>query len=269
MKLHPEIGVTGEWGFSRLAEGREHILQTATWTACHSPHMAGSLDTAFERMIKKLMIEQASSKLLFSRIKCLGDKTPSKAYPPVIKKSKCLYIIRDIRDVIVSRAYHLLRVDGTWGLKSSPEMMQKLEAYGDNLQYFKDHPEQLLQDIDWVRDNAKIWARAVEQVLDAEEQGLTQLYPNYSVKIVRYENLHRDIETERKDCYTFLGVDPQKSLPLDSGPTKTSPGFDTERPQAFYRKGIIGDWKTYFSEAATQAVLAEAGHLLERLGYPT
>lgn len=267
MALHPEVCITGEWGFLKLAEGRDHILQTGTWTASHAPHMTGALDIAFERMIKDLMTRNAASKNPFARIKCICDKTPAKAYPPTIKNSKCLFIVRDVRDVIVSRAYHLLRVEGDWGLKSSAKMMQNLKNYGDNLQYFKEHPEELLQDLDWVRDNAKLWVLAVEQVLDAESLGLSQLYPNYNIEIIRYEDLHRDVEAERRRCYTFLGLDPKKARPLDSGPIKTSPGFATERPQEFYRKGTIGDWKNYFHEATIQVVMEEAGSVLERLNY--
>ena len=267
MNLHPAVFSSGEWGFTHLAEAREHILKIAGWSVLNGPYMQGHLDTDFESMIAKLMIKHASSKCSFRRIKYLGDKTPGVAYPPVIKKSKCLYIVRDVRDVTVSRAYHLLRVNRRYVLNRFPVMSKKQEEYGGNLQYFKDHPGQLLDDLDWVRDTTQEWVKHIGQVLEAKNNGFAECFPDYEVKIVHYEKLHASVKAERDDCYRFLGLEPNKALPLDSGPVKTSPGFSSEDPQKFYRKGVVGDWKNYSSKAVEEIVLEEAGSILKRLGY--
>ena len=267
MNLHPQVFSAGEFGFAPLSEARDYFSDNAAWTVCNSAQMKGRLDQAFETMIKRLMLDNAQIHRSVRTKSWLGDKTPSRAYPPTIKHSKCLYIIRDVRDITVSRAYHLLRVKGTWGLNAFPKMLKKMEDFNGNLQYFKDHPSQLLDDVDWVRDNVRSWAEQVEQVIGAESAHWQERYPDYAVKVVYYEDLHTDVEGERNRCYEFLNLDASLALPLDSGPIKTSPGFSSERPQAFYRKGAIGDWKNYFNENLEAIVYEEAGKVLKRAGY--
>lgn len=267
MNLHPQIFSSGEFGFTKLSEARDYFQDNLTWTVCNSTPMAGRLDSAFENMIKGLMLDNAKINSTILTKTWLGDKTPSRAYPPTIANSKCLYVIRDVRDVTVSRAYHLLRVKGVWGLKDFPKMLEKMERFDGNLQYFKDNPSKLLDDYDWVRDNARVWAENVEQVVGDTSFHWQKRYPMYVVKPVYYERLHTDVESERALCYEFLGIDPAQALPLDSGFFKTSPGFNSERPQAFYRKGSVGDWQNYFNDALENIVLEEAGNALRQSGY--
>jgi hypothetical protein len=40
-----------------------------------------------------------------------------------------------------------------------------------------------------------------------------------------------------------------------------------EDPSSFYRKGVAGDWKKYFTEEDRRVFKEEAGELLIRLGY--
>lgn len=268
MNLHPLVFSSGEFGFSRLAESRDYIDQQLPWTVCNTPGMRGRLDAAFEEMIKSLMVDNARVRNAALADKLwIGDKTPSQAYPPVIKNSKCLYIVRDVRDVTVSRAYHLLRVRGVWGLKAFPKMMEKMEKFDGNLQYFKDNPHHLLDDTSWVKSNIQGWVKNVSQVIGDDTDNLKHTYPSYHVQVVRYEDLHTHVEVERDRCYRFLGLDPSQALSLDSGKIKTSPGFANERPQEFYRKGVVGDWKNYFNDALAALVMEEAGTILKKLGY--
>jgi hypothetical protein len=267
LNLHPHIFSSGEYGFSKFSEARDHIKEKTVWTVCNSAPMKGRLDSAFENMIKGLMVDNARIHGSLANKVWLGDKTPGKAYPPAIGQSKCLYIIRDVRDVTVSRAYHLLRVKGTWSLSDFPKMMKKMEDFSENLQHFRENPDQLLDDLDWVRDNVRCWARNVEQVLGAESVDRQRRYPNYLVKVVHYEDLHANIETERTQCYRFLGLDPEKALPLNSGAIQTSPGFRSEQAQSFYRKGAVGDWKNYFNDTLQEIMFEEAGELLKNAGY--
>jgi hypothetical protein len=40
-----------------------------------------------------------------------------------------------------------------------------------------------------------------------------------------------------------------------------------EDPTSFFRKGVAGDWKTYFAERDERVFDEEAGELLATLGY--
>ena len=64
--------------------------------------------------------------------------------------------------------------------------------------------------------------------------------------------------------YKFLGADPEKARPLDE---KTQPGFRSEKPGQFYRKGKIGDWQNYVTDDARDWFNEEAGQELIAQGY--
>jgi hypothetical protein len=83
---------------------------------------------------------------------------------------------------------------------------------------------------------------------------------------VRYERLHQDFAGERARLYGFFGLDPAGAREPNRE-TKTLPGFESEDPTSFFRKGEAGDWKRYFTPKATAWFKEAAGDILVRLGY--
>ena len=94
----------------------------------------------------------------------------------------------------------------------------------------------------------------------------TKDLPDERVLRVFYEDLHRDIEQQRKRLYEFLEVDPDQAAELSFN---TEPGFEKEIPNRFLRKGAVGDWKNYMTPAAMDSFLKHAGDTMEQLGYET
>jgi hypothetical protein len=90
---------------------------------------------------------------------------------------------------------------------------------------------------------------------------------------VRYEDLLERPYREVGRLLGFLGVDARESVVercVDSASfEKLSRGRERgeEDPSSFYRKGIAGDWKNYFTEEDRRVFKEEAGELLIRLGY--
>lgn len=265
LRLHPGIFVGGEYAFGGLARSRDEILTDLYWTQFSGPVMREVFKDQFSQMIRELMIWDAGNHMPLVGVRWICDQTPSRVNPIILDDQRIIYVVRDIRDVIVSRAYHLLRVNGTWGLQDFPRMHAKVEKYQGNLKFFTENPELLLDDPDWVMTNAASWAGHVKEALELRDEFEKSGSPE--LMVIKYEDLHADIESSRESMYRFLELDPTDAKALDSGKVKTTPGFEKEQPQQFYRKGAIGDWKNYFNEELNEVVQGEAGEILNTLSY--
>jgi hypothetical protein len=160
---------------------------------------------------------------------------------PLILRAPHIVIIRDGRDVLVSRAFHLFnRPDVTGLFQRSPRMAESLREFQQDKWFFKTHPERLLEDEELVRFTVRWW---IEQ-LQSDRQSVER-HPQIPIKFVRYEDLLRDTQAITDDLFRFLGVDPEQA-PLIEG--NLTPGFSKEDPHRFFRKGEAGDWVNYFTD---------------------
>jgi hypothetical protein len=131
-----------------------------------------------------------------------------------------------------------------------------------------------------VRITARLWKQVVEAdlALIAELNRAENELPNHANRtamvasghtratMVAYEALLENTDSERRRLYEFLALDPSEARAL-AAEDLTLPGVPHERSDAFFRKGVQGDWKQYFHDDAKQWFKEEAGDLLERLGY--
>jgi hypothetical protein len=121
---------------------------------------------------------------------------------------------------------------------------------------------------DWLRQAASNWRLLVGR---AVEDGPALLGSDYTE--VRYEDLLEHPKEEVERLLGFLGVDTEEALVehcvSQASFEKLSKGRERgeEDPSSFYRKGIAGDWKNYFTEEDRRVFKEEAGELLIRLGY--
>jgi len=167
--------------------------------------------------------------------------------------ARYIHIIRDGRDVAVS----LLSASKTWGRE-------------------------------WAARNVWDAARTWKQYVLAGREGRA-FGDRYTE--VRYEDLHTNGVAELERLFRFLGIEcPTNEIAriyeeqrfenlvksnrestafVRSGEVVRQLGTSLKEPDGFYRKGVVGDWRTNLSRVELQIFYQEAGDLLVELGYET
>lgn len=250
---HESISVTGEYHWQNFAEPFNQLLNGHV--LFEKMNSTQFVRDEFVEFVKRVMRHNADPTAVL-----IGDRTPAALDPVIIKGAPFISIVRDGRDVLVSRAFHLFNNPTVTGLFQKSSAMQKdLERFQGNPWYFQKNPEMLLRHKILVRHSASLWREHLESDrVTLEEQH------DLKVKMIRYEDLHADTEGVRKSLFEFLEVDPKRAAKLHG---VLKPGFEEERPNAFFRKGKVGDWKNYFTDETKQLFKEVAGEELIRQGY--
>ncbi len=261
LNLHPRICCQGEYHF-------QIFLQALQAFGAHD-HQLGSRPPvrvearrAMHDLIRRCMRAMSASRPEATH---LGDRTPSELRP-VLPRGRAILVVRDGRDVLVSFTLHNLRGAG-FQMQREPfasELAPLRKQFADDPELFRKHPERLLAHEGWVRFAARHWAARVMGDLERAERMRADGTP---VLMVRYEDLHADVEAQRARMYEFLGLDPHEALPVDEG-EDTTPGFAREEdPTALRRRGVVGDFLRYFDERVMEWFHDEASEAMRMLGY--
>ena len=207
--------------------------------------------------------------------KIVGDKTPLLS-PEFVEEihliypeAKVIHIIRDGRDSAVSMMHHLWnRSSDKGGIQTlTPEEVEKREAYRANPQKVLETDQGIFTE-ERLRRVAESWRLRVGKTI---EVGPALFGENYTE--VRYEDLLERAFEEVRRLAAFLGADTSEAAieqaVRGASFEKLSSGRERgqEDSNSFYRKGVSGDWKNYFSERDKEIYKEEAGDLLIRLGY--
>ena len=250
---HELISVTGEYHWQRISEPFNRMLNGHN--LFKEKKCSQFVRDEFAEFVKRVMRHNADPTAAL-----VGDRTPTTLEPVIIKNAPCISIVRDGRDVLVSRAFHLFNNPTITKLfQRSPEMQQDLKRFQDNPWYFQKNPEMLLRHKRLVKRSVKRWREHLES-----DRATIEEQRDLKVKIVRYEDLHANTEGVRKSLFEFLEVSPKRAAKLHG---VLKPGFEEERPAAFLRKGKVGDWKNYFTDETKQLFKEFAGEELIRQGY--
>lgn len=183
------------------------------------------------------------------QVHAIGDKTPENAVAvgqllDDFPGSKIVHLIRDGRDVCVSGYFHNLREKGEAFTAQFPTLAHYIPLMAG--QKWKPY------------------------ILKARQAGAQQ--PERYLE-VRYEALHTDPDPTIEKLLRFLGVDASAEQVVacrEAGAfDRLSGGRDAgqENRNSFYRKGVIGDWREHFDDAARAAFEQSAGDLASQLGY--
>lgn len=235
MNLHPDIRCKGEFHLEALFEGFQQMRE-ARWSILNQAPSSTRLAESFYQMVRSLIIETCGN------APWCGDRTPLPLRATCLPGAKHVYITRDGRDALVSWSYHAFNLD----LVTTSKQRENQQRFRDNPYYFEEHKHELLVCEHSVRQFGRKWNA---QILDdfcmmaAADRGEVDLDYHW----VRYEDLHIDTLGYRNQLFAFLGLDARKArqLSVDTQPSFGNP--DSNRPQEFFRRGLSGTWKEYFT----------------------
>ena len=293
LDAHPEILCKGEGRFFGEEYRREVLAQTQTKQQPSSLYNAllgseylrlwiersvwsrdGDPDEHIRDLVRLATDYFLTTELARSGKKIVGDKTPllgprfvEEIYE-IYPEARVIHIIRDGRDQAVSFIHQQgNRAKRGRTHRLSPDELARSEAYRRSPQELAETKEGMFAE-KTLRRAAQNWDLRVGR---AVEDGPALLGDRYTE--VRYEDLLEQPHREVGRLLGFLGVDAQQSVVescvSSASFEKLSRGRERgqEDPTSFYRKGIAGDWKNYFTEEDRRVFKEEAGELLIRLGY--
>ncbi|MCB0644164.1 MAG: sulfotransferase domain-containing protein, partial [Phaeodactylibacter sp.] len=198
----------------------------------------------------------------------------------VYPNAKVLTIVRDGRDVVVSKRFHSMRMgvymhgDEKSRLHYLMNEMLRFRAVVNSLdrrfklikpkKHFKDisQPENLLNK-EVIVKFATEWHRKVDYIADFEER-----FPN-NIHRLHYESLKDNPEQKMKDLFTFMEVPANESIIEQVAEATSFKSYETTGKSSFFRKGETGEWQKYFNDSHKALFKEIAGPTLIRLGYET
>ncbi|HXP73223.1 MAG TPA: sulfotransferase [Stellaceae bacterium] len=258
LDAHPHVSCTGENHFvdclsPTLKKSLEEYNRILLDPRGNTAYQLGKQPTLFDTAeyfyvlctaMLALMLKQAGGRSVLA----VGDKTTVnvQAFAQLSKLlpgSKHVHIVRDPRDGAVSGWHHVSRL-------FPDETRQKFPAM-----------------LDYVKHYADIWALEVGRGVAFGSQK-----PDRYLEI-RYEDLVAQTAATLAAIFRFLGVDPGADVVqhcIKAASFETLSGGRArgqENPGSFFRKGVVGDWKTRLDPVSAEYVVATCGPLMTRFGY--
>ncbi len=290
---HPEVMCRGEGRFFSAEwrrpnfdpEGTRALASSLYYSLTHSDLLrlwversVWSRDGDPEEHINALM-RLATEHFMLSRLsesgkKFVGDKSPLlddhfvEEVAAVYPEAKVIHIVRDGRDQAVSMMHHVWnRSTDQGGVQLlKPGEAERREAYRESAQKLLEAGGMFTEER--LRGAAQSWNQRAGKT---SGDGPALLGSNYIE--VRYEDLLERPHEQAARLFGFLGADTgQEAVEQAVGATtfeKLSKGRQPgeEDSTSFYRKGVAGDWKNYFTDRDKEIYKEEAGDLLVRLVY--
>ena len=242
LNQHPKVHCIGEFHWETFYRAAaENVNRIAPK---RQEQLKATLDSQLQQMVRSSLIELSGRS---SGI--IGDRTPT-TIAPIVMHVPHIVMVRDFRDVIVSRMFHLYNNPRiTTIFERSQVMSRRLENFKNDCWFFREYPEQLLDCEEVVRDSASEWAEQMR--CDRETAAANEQLP---VLFVRYEDLHSRFDAKLAEVFSFLGL----SKPADITET-LKPGHAQENPNQLNRKGQVGDWKNYVDQKVMNWLIDSTG----------
>jgi hypothetical protein len=251
LDAHPEVCCSGEGHFiSRFSAPMSQVINsynrglTLETEQVYEgrPYYADVDQGEFDDMVRAFVLKRLAVRA-DARTCWIGDKTPSYThFLPQLHRlfpaAKIIHIVRDPRDVAVSRMAHSQRAGMAEAFTPGTEQHRMT-----------------------VEGAVKLWIEAVAMV-DAFAQDHPAL-----VHEVRYRDLHDDPVSATERLFGFLGapVEPvliQRIVAATSFEALAGRKRGEEDASSFLRKGVVGDWKTRLDAESARLISESCGELM-------
>ena len=156
------------------------------------------------------------------------------AYKTLYPKNKCVYIYRDGRDVMLSYYFYTkIFANKEKVVIEAVGDKQVLEARTTDAVNFDE-----TEFADFLNQHVLEWAKHVNGWLNA---------PN--AYILTYEGLHQDFKGKLTEIVDYLKIKPYVDVSeVEQDYVNSFKELFTGDNRRFFRKGVVGDWKNYFTE---------------------
>ena len=281
LRAHPEVHCDGEGHFHRGDDHRRYLPdclascgELKQWATEHSNLWCHGRDVSedaefFAAAITRAVFDRVAThtqkRLVGDKSGLVGPKAVASLHR-MFPGARVLHLVRDPRDVAVSKCFHLWRGVADAAIELPPGEEAIRSAYLNDSQAFGANGLSIFHH-DFLRAFAEEWATWVPACRELGRELFRERYFELS-----YEGLHGDTHEVLNAVLTFLGasVDPaivrtcvaEASFNSQSG---RSPGhLDVA---SYFRKGIVGDWATYFTPEDIVVLEKLAGAAMQRMGY--
>jgi hypothetical protein len=254
---HPEVCCSGEGHFisrfsvpmSKVVNAYNRGLALETEQVYERRPYYADIDQAeFDDMVRAFVLKRLGARA-DAQTRWIGDKTPNYThYLPQLHRlfpaAKIIHIVRDPRDVAVSRMAHSQRAGVPEALTPGSEQHRLT-----------------------VESAVKLWLEAVAMV-----DAFARDHPTL-VHELRYRDLHADPLGETERLFRFLGapVNPvliQRIVGATSFEAMAGRKPGEEDLSSFLRKGVVGDWKTRLDAESARRISESCGELMRQKQVP-
>jgi len=191
--------------------------------------------------------------------------------------AKVVNIIRDGRDVCVSKRFHTLRMGAYYhgdeknkllyslnstdlGVKITKKLHNKMGWFGES-NYKKQEDSQTLFSEAALTKIATDWALITEYILKWQSEKPEQML------LVHYEKLKASPYEEISRVLSFLDANHSEEIVKTVVEKNTFSKLKSAGKNSFFRKGTSGDWKNHFTAQDIRLFKAITGDLMMRCGY--
>lgn len=281
LRAHPEVHCDGEGHFHRGDDARRYLPNVLAscaglceWMSEHSNLWLRGRDFQEEveflaanitRAVMHRAAARKGKRLVGDKSGLVGPQAVASIYR-MFPGSRILHVVRDPRDVAVSKCFHLWRGVSDGRHELPPEEEEIRRSYFADPKAFSARGRSIFHS-HFLNAFAEEWSAWVTGCRDLAETIFGDRYLE-----VRYEDLHASPEKVLERILTFLGasVEPEvvrscvdeASFQRQSGRT---PG--ELAPLSYFRRGIVGDWQNFFTPSDLESFEKRIGPALERMGY--